>query len=98
MTENKQNKPISQSDIKDMQDSYEEALAKKEETIQQLRRDLVDSGKIKAKAETEIDSLKTEKQVALEKAERAEARYLRNTELENKGKQQETNLLNKLFD
>jgi hypothetical protein len=46
------------------------------------------------KAETTIDNLKAEKQAA---QERAEARYLRNTELESKTQTQSTNLINTLF-
>jgi len=49
------------------------------------------------KSETTIDNLKAEKQSAQERAERAEARYLRNTELKAKSQAQEQNLLQTLF-
>ena len=79
-------------------DDHEVSLAEKNKTIQQLRQELIDAGRIKSKVETENDNLKNDKQAALDRAQRAEDRYVKNTELKSRSEQQEKDLLNKLFD
>ncbi|RHZ37759.1 hypothetical protein [endosymbiont GvMRE of Glomus versiforme] len=92
MTEN-QEQPIKDP----LQVDFEEAIAEKNKTIYKLEQEKKSALSARAKAETEIDNLKADKQSALDRAERAEARYLRNTELKTKSNQQEQNLLQTLF-
>ncbi|CAH1766998.1 8502_t:CDS:2 [Entrophospora sp. SA101] len=71
-----------QTPTKDMIDSFETTIAEKNKLIIKIQRDLENTAKIRAKAETEIDNLKLEKQAALDRAERAEARYLQKQEIQ----------------
>jgi len=80
-----------------LQTDFEEAIAEKNKTIYRLEQERNSALSARAKMEKEVDDLKADKQSALDKAERAEARYLRNTELKAKSQAQETNLLNTLF-
>ena len=80
-----------------LQTDFEEAIAEKNKTIARLEAERDSAISSRMKSETLIDNLKAEKQSAQERAERAEARYLRNTELKAKSQAQETNLLNTLF-
>jgi len=80
-----------------LQVDFEEALAEKNKTIYRLEKERDSALSASAKAETSIDNLKADKQAALDRAERAEARYLRNTELKTKSQAQEQSLLNTLF-
>jgi hypothetical protein len=80
-----------------MQVDFEEAIADKNKTIYKLEQERDSAISAQMKAETTIDNLKAEKKAAQERAERAEARYLRGTELQAKSQAQETNLLNTLF-
>jgi len=80
-----------------LQTDFEEAIAEKNKTIYRLEQERNSALSARAKMEKEVDDLKADKQSALDKAERAEARYLRNTELKAKSQVQETNLLNTLF-
>jgi len=96
---NEENKETQKkSDIKQLIDDHEVSLTEKNKTIQQLRQELIDFGRIKSKVETENDNLKNDKQAALDRAQRAEDRYVKNTELKSRSEQQEKDLLNKLFD
>jgi len=80
-----------------IQIDFEESIAQKNKTIARLEQERDSAISSRMKSETLIDNLKAEKQSAQERAERAEARYLRNTELESKSQTQATNLLNTLF-
>jgi len=80
-----------------LQVDFEESIAEKNKTISRLEAERDSAISSRMKSETLIDNLKAEKQAAQERAERAEARYLRNTELESKTQVQSTNLLNALF-
>jgi len=80
-----------------LQVDFEESLAEKNKTIYRLEQERNSALSVRAKAETEIDNLKAEKQSALDRAERAEARYLRNMELKQKSQAEEHNLLEVLF-
>jgi chromosome segregation ATPase len=91
MTEN--NQPIQNQ----LQTDFEEAIAEKNKTIYRLEQERNSALSARAKMEKEVDDLKAEKQSALDKAERAEARYLRNTELKAKSQAQSQSLLNTLF-
>ena len=92
MTEN--NQPIQNQ----LHTDFEEAIAEKNKTIYRLEQERNSALSARAKMEKEVDDLKADKQSALDKAERAEARYLRNTELKTRSEQQEQSLLSKLFD
>ena len=81
-----------------LQVDFEEAIAEKNKTIYKLEKERDSALSARAKMEKNVDDLKAEKAVALDKAERAEARYLRNTELKTRSEQQEQSLLSKLFD
>ena len=80
-----------------LQTDFEEAIAEKNKTIYKLEQERDSALSARAKSEKIIDDLKAEKSAALDKAERAEARYLRNTELKAKSQAQEQNLLTSLF-
>jgi len=80
-----------------LQVDFEEALAEKNKTIYRLEQERDGALSSRAKSEKVIDDLKADKQAALDRAERAEARYLRNTELETKSQAQSQSLLNTLF-
>jgi len=98
MTESNEIKNQSQqTPTKDMIDSFETTIAEKNKLIAKIQRDLENTAKIRAKAETEIDNLKLEKQSALDRAERAEARYLQKQEIQARSQAQEQNLLEVLF-
>ena len=81
-----------------LQVDFEEAIAEKNKTIYKLEKERDSALSARAKMEKTVDDLKADKQSALDKAERAEARYLRNTELKTRSEQQEQSLLSKLFD
>jgi len=91
MTES--NQPIQNQ----LQTDFEEAIAEKNKTIYRLEQERNSALSSRAKMEKEVDDLKADKQSALDKAERAEARYLRNTELKAKSQVQSQSLLNTLF-
>ena len=80
-----------------LQVDFEESIAQKNKTISRLEAERDSAISSRMKSETLIDNLKAEKQAAQERAERAEARYLRNTELESKTQVQRQDLLGKLF-
>lgn len=80
-----------------LQVDFEEAIAEKNKTIYKLEKERDSALSARAKMEKQVDDLKAEKAVALDKAERAEARYLRNTELKSRSETQEKDLLVKLF-
>ena len=80
-----------------IQIDFEESIAEKNKTISRLEAERDSAISSRMKSETLIDNLKAEKQAAQERAERAEARYLRNTELESKTQVQRQDLLSKLF-
>ena len=80
-----------------IQIDFEESIAEKNKTISRLEAERDSAISSRMKSETLIDNLKAEKQAACERAERAEARYLRNTELESKTQVQRQDLLGKLF-
>ena len=98
MTETQELKNQSQqTPTKDMIDSFETTIAEKNKLIVKIQRDLENTAKIRAKAETEIDNLKLEKQAASDRAERAEARYLQKQEIQARTQAQEQSLLEVLF-
>ena len=80
-----------------IQIDFEESIVEKNKTISRLEAERDSAISSRMKSETLIDNLKAEKQAAQERAERAEARYLRNTELESKTQVQRQDLLSKLF-
>jgi hypothetical protein len=80
-----------------IQIDFEESIAEKNKTIARLEAERDSAISSRMKSETLIDNLKAEKQAAQERAERAEARYLRNTELKAKTQVQRQDLLSKLF-
>ena len=80
-----------------IQIDFEESIAQKNKTISRLEAERDSAISSRMKSETLIDNLKAEKQAAQERAERAEARYLRNTEVKAKSQAQEQNLLQTLF-
>ena len=80
-----------------IQIDFEESIAEKNKTISRLEAERDSAISSRMKSETLIDNLKAEKQAAQERAERAEARYLRNTELKAKSQVQTQDLLSKLF-
>jgi hypothetical protein len=80
-----------------LQVDFEETIAEKNKTIYSIEQERDSAISAQMKYEKDIDNLKAEKKSALDRAERAEARYLRNAEMESKGKQQEKDLLDKLF-
>jgi hypothetical protein len=80
-----------------LQVDFEEVIAEKNKTIYKLEKERDSALSARAKMEKEVDDLKAEKANALDKAERAEARYLRNTELKKRSESQEKDLLGKLF-
>ena len=80
-----------------LQVDFEEAISEKNKTIYKLEKERDSAISSRMKSETLIDNLKAEKQSAQERAERAEARYLRNTELKAKSQVQSQSLLNTLF-
>jgi hypothetical protein len=91
---NQENKEIQKNQL---QVDFEETIAGKNKTIYIIEQERDSAISAQMKYEKDIDNLKAEKKVALDRAERAEARYLRNAEIETKGKQQEEGLLKKLF-
>jgi len=93
MTENQEKEIKNQ-----LQVDFEEAVAEKNKTIYKLEKERDSALSARAKMEKTVDDLKAEKAAALDKAERAEARYLRNTELKTRSEAQEKDLLSKLFD
>jgi hypothetical protein len=80
-----------------LQVDFEEAISEKNKTIHKLKQERDSALSARAKMEKKVDDLEAENAAALDKAERAEARYLRNNELESKSQAQSTNLLNTLF-
>lgn len=92
MTE-KENKEIKNQ----IQVDFEETVAEKNKTIARLEQERDSAISARMKAETTIDNLKAEKQTSQERAERAQARYLRDKELKTRSEQQEQDLLSKLF-
>ena len=80
-----------------IQIDFEEAVAEKNKTIYRLEQERDSAVSAQMRYERDIDNLKADKQSALDRAERAEARYLRNTELKAKSQAQSTNLLHTLF-
>lgn len=80
-----------------LQVDFEEALAEKNKTIYRLEQERDSALSARAKMEKEVDNLKEEVSVHKDKAQRAEDRYLRNTELKQRSETQEKDLLNKLF-
>jgi len=93
MTENQEKEIKAQVQV-----DFEEAIAEKNKTIFKLEKERDSALSARAKMEKTVDDLKAEKAAALDKAERAEARYLRNTELKTRSEAQEKDLLSKLFD
>jgi len=93
MTENQEKEIKAQAQV-----DFEEAIAEKNKTIFKLEKERDSALSARAKMEKTVDDLKAEKAAALDKAERAEARYLRNTELKTRSEAQEKDLLSKLFD
>ena len=93
MTENQEKEIKAQVQV-----DFEEAIAEKNKTIFKLEKERDSDLSARAKMEKTVDDLKAEKAAALDKAERAEARYLRNTELKTRSEAQEKDLLSKLFD
>jgi paraquat-inducible protein B len=92
-----ENQPNQKTPTKEMIDDFETTLSEKNKLIAKIQKELEDTARVRAKIETENDNLKLEKQSALDRAERAEARYLRNTELKAKSQAQSQSLLNTLF-
>ena|SRR5207244_9279293 len=92
-----ENEPNQKTPTKEMIDDFETTLSEKNKLIAKIQKELEDTARVRAKIETENDNLKLEKQSALDRAERAEARYLRNTELKAKSQVQSQSLLNTLF-
>ena len=80
-----------------LQIDFEETVAEKNKTIARLEKERDSAISAQMKKETELDNLKAEKQAALDKAERFESKYLRNTELKTRSEKQEQDLLSKLF-
>ena len=80
-----------------LQIDFEESIAEKNKTIARLEKERDSAISAQMKKETELDNLKAEKQAALDKAERFENKYLRNTELKSRSEKQEQDLLSKLF-
>jgi len=93
MTENQEKEIKAQVQV-----DFEEAIAEKNKTIFKLEKERDSALSARAKMEKTVDDLKAEKVAALDRAERAEARYLRNTELKTRSEAQEKDLLSKLFD
>ena len=93
MTENQEKEIKAQVQV-----DFEEAIDEKNKTIFKLEKERDSALSARAKMEKTVDDLKAEKAAALDKAERAEARYLRNTELKTRSEAQEKDLLSKLFD
>lgn len=88
-----ENQPIKNQ----LQVDFEEAVTEKNKTISRLEKERDSAISAQMKAEKTIDDLKAEKQTALDKAERAQARYLKDQELSTRSQQQEVSLLNTLF-
>jgi hypothetical protein len=80
-----------------LQADFEEAITEKNKTIHRLEQERNSALSARAKMEKTVDDLKAEKQTALDKAERAQARYLKDQELESKSQAQSQDLLSKLF-
>ena len=80
-----------------LQVDFEEAIAEKNKTIYRLEKERDSALSARAKMEKTVDDLKEEKATALDKAERAQARYMRNQELKTRSESQEKDLLSKLF-
>jgi hypothetical protein len=80
-----------------LQVDFEEAIAEKNKIIYKLKQERNSALSARAKSEKIIDDLEEEKSAALNKAERFEARYMRNQELKSKSEAQEKDLLQKLF-
>lgn len=94
MNEQNQNQ---QTPTKEMIDTFEDTIAEKNKLISKIQRDLENTAKIRARAETDLDNEKLAKQSALDRAERAEARYLNKMEVETRNEGQEKDLLARLF-
>lgn len=80
-----------------LQVDFEEVIAEKNKTLYRLEQERNSALSARAKMEKEVDNLKEEVQVHKDKAERAEARYLRNAELKTRSEKNEQDLLSKLF-
>lgn len=80
-----------------LQVDFEEAIAEKNKTIYKLEKERDSALSARAKMEKEVDDLKENLQVHKDKAERAEARYMRNQEIKSRGEASEKDLLSKLF-
>ena len=80
-----------------LQIDFETTVAEKNKIIAQLEKERDAAISAQMKKEAEIDNLKAEKKSALDKAERFENKYLRNTELKARSNKQEQDLLTKLF-
>ena len=80
-----------------LQVDFEEAIAEKNKTIYKLEKERDSALSARAKMEKTVDDLKEEKASALNKADRYEAKYLKNTELKAKSQVQSQDLLSKLF-
>ena len=80
-----------------LQVDFEEAISEKNKTIYKLEKERDSALSARAKMEKTVDDLKEEKASALNKADRYEAKYLKNTELKAKSQVQSQDLLSKLF-
>jgi putative hemolysin len=89
-----ENKPEIKNQI---QVDFEEAITEKNKTIARLEKERDSAISAQMRYEKDIDNLKAEKQSAQERAERAQARYLREQELESKTQVEQKGLLSKLF-
>ena len=94
MTEN--NQEIKKDQV---QTDFEEAIAAKDKRIYTLKQEKKSALSSVSKLVTELDNVKAEKEAAEARAERAEARYLRNTELKpEQPRKAQAELLKVLFD
>lgn len=98
MNQENKEKLTNQTPTKQMVDDFEITIGEKNKKIAKLEKEVADVARNRAQMETKLDEEKDAKQAALDRAERAEARYLRNNELKNRSEQQEKDLLSKLFD
>ena len=80
-----------------IQVDFEEAISEKNKTIYRLEQERDSAIQAQMRYEKDVDNLKADKQSALDRAERAEAKYLQRMEIKQKSQVQETNLLNTLF-
>jgi len=97
MTDTNQQNQNNQKPQNQLQVDFEEAIAEKNKTIHKLKQERDSALSARAKMEKVVDDLEEAKTNALDKAERAEARYMRNQALKNKEQHQEQDLLQKLF-